>query len=683
MRPRLTLDAAATIAFFALGFVLSALVILAWRYVFFYPAFMPSAILWACGLGAREAIDRPEALTAFTLLQSLSFDCGALSEVRETTEIGLYAKAHLYLGMIAALLWRTLGVAHVSLWPLVAVLYGAYAAACFRLVRLYAPFWLAVGVGLILAASPSALSIAWSVRDFSKAPFILWAVVLLITATRVERRSSLVSLAGGAGAVLGIGTGFRPDVLICLPIALFVLVAGVAPARFTLRRRLPAAGLFLLFFAVLASPILVQGGAPSVGFFATQGATEPFRKVLGLGAAPYDVGPAYSDELAMTSITADLRPADPSAWDASEGQPFRAISQAMRRSSGYALRWALQFPADVATRAIKASYLIAGYYSVLAPERRALDPAPIVYPLPTPVTRALEPVYAWLAQPWLPVLGVVGLLALLARTWLRSPRECLCLVAILAAFLSYPSLQFSVRHFFHLEIFFWLGMVSLALAPWWLQGRAAALLRFGVWLAGGGIIAIALYGGLVAYQDRSLSAAIERVLAVPRDIVPLQQVERLDGQALLAVAPPDRYAALLAGPSDSLTKAKVTIAVPWQVKAAADRLVIVVGGPACGREPLPLTLAYTKSDETWQPFDRSFVVQPDDRPTVIIAPAFYRPTQGFAGFVLPTERTACVLSVARGPAPGELPASFTAVLPHDWRASLLALRPFARLSAER
>ncbi len=113
-------------------------------------------------------------------------------------------------------------------------------------------------------------------------------------------------------------------------------------------------------------------------------------------------------------------------------------------------------------RAYKSALLLAGYFPVVGPENRLLDPNQWT-PIPgrSIIANITAPFWNLLANPALYILGALGLVALLALALQRSWREGLALTLLLGAMLALPSLQFSIRHFLHYEILNWLFLAAL------------------------------------------------------------------------------------------------------------------------------------------------------------------------------------------------------------------------------
>ena len=303
-----------------LGATVGAAFIRSTRDAFFYQQFTPEIVMWACGRGLLNVVDKPAALLDFLFGRQPVFDCGALDLVRHTQAPGFFLKSQLYLDMVVGALWRVFGASYAALWPIFALLHGAYAAGCFALARLFYRLPLALGLGILATLSPVAVGMLFALRDYSKAPFFVWCIVLLLMALRAARPSQAILCGALAGLVVGIGTGFRSDTMMLAPIGALLPLIGSNAALSAWRVRMVTLAAFLGAAIAGASPILGLGGGGGFGTLIMQGATDPFDRFLGVTPGPYSLGWSYSDELTLSAVTAALRPGDP-AWDAHE---FRA-----------------------------------------------------------------------------------------------------------------------------------------------------------------------------------------------------------------------------------------------------------------------------------------------------------------------------------------------------------------------
>ena len=642
---------------------------------FFYQLQMPATVMLACGQPFAQPAVISQSLLDFLQLRTTSFDCRDLGSVTEFFPPGNMANSHFYLALSVAYLWRWFGVSYHSLWPLFVMLHGAYAVGCFVLGRLFFNRAISIFVGVVLAFSPVALSMLYWMRDYSKAPFIVWSIIFLVLTMRAQNLRSFLTSSLIAAVFIGIGAGFRSDVIIMIPIAVGIITFG-APKNIVFATRIAVIAIF--FIASLALVRFGGAGAPGgAGALFLQGASEPFRAYLGLKPAPYDLGWRYLDEIAHSAIAADLRRDNIASYDAGESKPFMGVTQALTRSTSYVIGWIPLFAADVSTRAMKSAFLIAGFPALQAENRRVLDPFRVPYPASTRVAQRTARVFAYFSQPWMPIVGFIGLLVFVFRIFVRSPREAACVAATLVILMMYPSLQFAMRHFFHLEVLFWLGLLSLAVAPFEFRRLLPALPRFALWLGGLVIFTSMVYASLLAIQDRLLKQEMEDLLASPRNQVPINTTAWPNDRIFVNLPVPAQYRALTDGVPDSMNQIQIRTTPPFRVLAMADRVAMTLGGPVCPPGPMKIETVYERKESAWQRLERELTIElptQEAGDVTIILPAFYRPTQYLKGFTLPARQLSCLRSIERIEDSRRLPAVMSATLYPDWKRRPLYLR---------
>jgi 4-amino-4-deoxy-L-arabinose transferase-like glycosyltransferase len=626
----------------------------------FYQNFMPETVYWACGHGFVRPVHPPQPLMDFLFARTRTFDCTALGPLDNLGPAGFFFRLHLYLGLSASALWRMSSIAYGNLWPLVGGLVGAYTCGCYVLLRLFFKSWPAAAGALVLALSPAAFTEIVLLRDYGKAPFFVWVLVLLILALRAPTWRMALLWSALAGAGVGIGFGFRSDVFILLPVGILMLVLGLGPKAWGVRAAAIAA--FTAATLLFASPILKAGNRGGFGTLMMQGMTEPYRNYLSMGPAPYSFGSRYSDELTLSSVAADLRPGDPD-WDAHEGQPGQSTSQAIRRSGSYVLGWLPLFAGDVATQALKSAGWLIAFPALVLPGHPGLDPGSVVRQWPEA-----------LALTWLPLLCPLGFVVFFWRLAANRPREAVALFLSLGALLTYPVVQFSMRHVFHLEFIWVMSILALFHAPFEWPKLRAILPRFSIAAAVAVAAIILARTGLTAYQDRALRSELEAMLAQPREPVAVIKKALDGGKTAFAIPLPERYRALVEGPADSMTPLLPEIGVQWNVRAAGDRLLLTLGGANCPPGKVTLSLRYAKREAIWQPLDNDITVElPQDRElrTTVLAPAFYRPTQYLSDIEVASDRAGCIAGVERMVGHTRLPMVLSVSLVPGWQSRSL------------
>ena len=283
----------------------------------------------------------------------------------------------------------------------------------------------------------------------------------------------------------------------------------------------------------------------------------------------------------------------------------------------------------------------------------------------------VEPLFRFLSQPWLPYIGLFGLLALVFRTYDRSPREAVCISAIIATLLMPLGIQFSARHFFQYEVIFWLGILSVISLPFEFTRLRKSLPTFGRWLAALFVLGGLGYTCLLLIQDELLTRQIVHILDATRESVPTTTVQLDDRQTLIEVPIPPAAATIpgfsVNGIDESLYRTLFTDE-HWRISAltVADRLLISIGGPSCLPGQLNLTLSY----EGYLKFSRSLTidVSADGNKTLLIAPAFYNRLERFRGIAISSDRTNCIADVSKVLDDRRLPIIFSVALTPQWRS---------------
>lgn len=658
-------DVAVALVLFAIGAAFALSVFDASGRLYFYQLYYPELVYAGCGFGLIRPDIIPAGVVDFLSLRSLTFDCAILTAPAASQPAGIFLRAHLYFSLIVRMLWRGPAIDYQSLWPLVAGLAGFYAAGCFALLRRFFGLFPATAGALLLACSPIALGLVIYLRDYGKAPFFVWALAALIAAVQARPLRMKIVLAAAAGAIVGVGYGFRSDLIILLPAGLLYLVV----ASRTWRARLSTVSALGVTTLLLAAPMLSIGNGGGFGTLIMQGMSEPFRHYLDLGPAPYAMGTAYSDELVLSSVAADLSAADPD-WASREGVPGQGMSQSILRSGRYVGGWLGFFAGDIATQALKSAAWILEMPSLMSQQRRAASWL-------VPATErssagpAMDTLYDAIASPWLAAVCALGWIVLLARIAGSDRRAAAALGILISVLLLYTAIQFSLRHVFHLEFIWVAGVLALMHATFWIESLRRAGFRFYAVVAVAAMIVVVAQQALVHYQDRTLRRQFAKLLAQPRIASEIERSPDVnDGKATVGITMPESFRAVVEGPVDSMNDRMGENGVQAIVLAGADRLLLSVGGPRCTAGPLQLTLRYTKTARTWQPLESRITVDvPSDaaQRTMVLVPVFYRATQRFTGIALPEASRGCITAVERVAGPTRLPLLLTATLTPGWQ----------------
>lgn len=237
------LEVAVSVALFLIGGVLAYIVTTNAQVLFFYQNQTPGIIYAVCGHGYQHPGELEGPIIDFVMMRTPAFNCADLQGLDALKPPTLFATLQMYLGRTIAFLWQGSHQTYTGLWPLTAAAYAIYSAGIFVLLRLFFPLLPAtIGAG-ILTFSPIALSVLTSFRDFSKAPFAIWAIVLFLLMIRAKSFWSGIGWAVIAGAVVGIGVGFRVDLLVLAAVIVVALLAVWASKLFCTGRCVPRCSL--------------------------------------------------------------------------------------------------------------------------------------------------------------------------------------------------------------------------------------------------------------------------------------------------------------------------------------------------------------------------------------------------------------------------------------------------------
>lgn len=637
-------------------------------YTFFYQNFVPEAILWACGhefLFPKQVITE---LIPFLKGHVLTFDCNTLPKFNSYNTTSEFATVQPYLTWSVAWLWKALGVSYKAISLIIFILWGAYTSGLYLLFRQFFARWIAILATLFICFSPVMVSMIGSLRDFSKAPFIIWSLYLLIRTIKQSNQNKLRTFITplAAGAIGGLGMGFRSDIYFLLPIGIIFLLIGFKNPEITgivrhVFSKIKIALVFALSFLIFASPILKFGGPGGVGgVFIMQGMSEPFRENLKLGAASYTTGWIYSDELALSSIAANERENDPEKWDQSEqaGIPGISISQSMLLGTFNLFKWADLFIGDFTNQAIKSFSWVIGFPRYIANSNYILS-NPYHNLSPEFITYS---VYKKMGGVLFLALPLMGFLILLFKSYLKSKSECIALAFLLLFLGSYPAIQFHFRHFFYLE-FIWILCSICSLSYFRLiWSHRKQFFKFSLGLFFLICIGITVYFCIMRYQKFILSAELKSLMSHPRDAVAIQKKESKNGNLVLTVPIPSEYLNLIESPPDSMTPALEFIGSEWDVRSAATRYLLTIKGLECDTNNVAISLNYKHSQSTWQALDQKYILNVHDSniKRSIIFSGFYRPTQFFESISLPSSLKNCELKLERFSAKSRLPHIFTA-----------------------
>src|SRR5581483_3194077 len=352
-----------------------------------------------------------------------------------------------YLLTMVAIAWRVLGISWSGLWPLFGVLFGATTVLAYGLGRLIVGRIAAAACGLALSVSPLQLANLPNLRDYAKAPFTLALLALLVALViRPRRARDVLLIALAYGMVLGIGYGFRTDLLVDIPPFLIAVVCFL-PGGLLRNAALKAGAVacFAIGFVAAGWPIIstVVGSGGCQWHVALLGLSSPFDAALDVHGGSYGWGHLYNDNYLWAAVSNDATRFRPDL-----GYIEYCSHEYDVASWDYYRRILLTFPADMMTRA---------YASALH-----------VVSLPFARLGALRVIGPLLASAFVVAAGTGGR----RLAWFA--------VFVIVYFAGYPALQFQPRHYFPFEVIGWL-MLAWAIERIAVRGVPQTLWRGVVW----------------------------------------------------------------------------------------------------------------------------------------------------------------------------------------------------------
>jgi len=440
---------------------------------FFYQTYFEPAVMTACGRGFTIAQPQPAPgpLVAFLEQKTDRFSCAELPAGLQVGTQGLYQRPWRYLFTTVGITWTIVGISWSALAPLFGVLFGAATAAAYWLTRQIAGRGAALLCAAAMCASRLQLANLPNLRDYAKAPFTIALLALLVALVVQPRRPrDVILLASCYGVVMGIGYGFRSDLVVNLPpfaIAVVLFLPGGVAANLALKAAAIACA--LAGFVAAGWPIITTTAANGgcQWHFVLLGLTTPFNEALGVSGGSYGWGHLYKDEYiwaTVSSYAGRLRP---------DLGYIEYCSHEYDVASWEYLRHILAtFPADIVARAY-------------ASARHVLD---------LPFQR-VDPI------------GSAGLLlaaVFTAAAAVVSVRLALFAVFVIVYFGGHPAIQFLPRHYFPFECLGW------AMAAWAVE-RAV---RFGRSVRAGGSMRPPA-GDLHARRVSAVAIVVAVMLAVP------------------------------------------------------------------------------------------------------------------------------------------------------------------------
>lgn len=400
--------------------------------------FVP-AIMLNGGRGFTNVVpsELPE-LRAFLDFRTQDFDPDLLRDSPGNQPLHPFQEYHRYLIYSVAGVWRIFGVNWDAVKVLILFYFFLAAIAVYGICRLAMNplFSLAATAAFIFA--PAVLWTLPILRDFVKAPFIL-ALILVLGMTIKYRLTTrrYLALSAAAGLLLGVGIGFRRDMVVFLPAAIFFVCAcRLHPDRLSFWRRPAAAAMIIILF--------LSSGWPIHKALFRDGYVAAHDTIMGFASySDHELGVINSASYEKHYLLNDLYCTMKAHDCARRGVTFDADVYRKRcnepefdleMKQAYVMAIIRTFPADMITRA----------YAAVVRMATAITASP--WP---PVHRV---------ESWGIVLMAAGMLLLA----LREPLQSWLMLVMVFYFCGCLSLQFAFRHAFHMSFlpYFFAGLVA-------------------------------------------------------------------------------------------------------------------------------------------------------------------------------------------------------------------------------
>lgn len=609
-----------------------------------------AAVSLACGHGFGEPQVVPPSMRAFLALQTDTFNCADLPAGPSTVTPNITQRLYRYLQTAVALQWKWSGVSWSALAPLFGLIFGLTLLGSYALFRLIANRIASVIMCVPLLVSAHQLGNLPGLRDYAKAPFMLGLFfVMALMALPGSRPSRNVILATVFGLLMGVGFGFRNDLLINVPPFILVVLLWPGSWRDQLRTKALCLAVALVAFLIVAWPILgAYGQGSNSGHVAVLGWTSAFDGSLGLSRPAYDLGSHYLDGFSAMLVNGHSV--------LTTGHPVVYLSGDYERTAASLLSTLVwNWPADVVARGTAAALQIfnfpftVGLYSVETPPG-------LTAPTLLGFYSAQQTVLRWMTGLGLPIIAIAMLII-----GSRSPRAGAMTVLLSLFYCGYPAVQFHPRHYFHLEFIAWWSLLFVAVSGAGALGlarrdwrRLVPTLRQGLGVAT--VIVVALIATAAplaaarAYQQRHVPTIINRYVEADRTPLTTTLQPATNGRTLLEI--------------DGVWPSAPTGAVELRY------LVAEFGG--CQATDLPVTITYRAINQL---NDYSFLTRLRLAPaaaSTLVVPVFRNAALSqFVGLTVPQGHDGCLQHVGAVRDVSTLPLPLTLTLPPSWQSQPL------------
>lgn len=393
------------------------------------------AVGMACGYGYTFLPSYPgDQLEQFLAAKAQTFDCSKALSPDKYPPVAGGSECQYLIGLVGEL-WQITGPDWNAVKLVIGLIYALMAVAAFLLARTVLNSTFAAGVTLIFVASPATMEMMTRLRDLGKAPFILGAcaVLLWLIGSYSRRWLGIVIL---LGVVVGIGYGFRPDILMLLPIGV-LLIATLMPREIVWYERIAAIAVMIGVFIICASPLLffTYHARPSALSHAVVLGLSPFSNYnLGVQPGNYSWGINQADRSVLEALNAYAALKYPDMK-----QMLYMHSAYEKAGESYLLSMLKEFPADMALR-VEASAV-------------SLTSDSVSHALWLGESHAARGV-------WLVALLFVVVAGIFCVGY-RNRRTALGFGLLFAYLVAIMALQFEHRHHFYMELFVLMALAAL------------------------------------------------------------------------------------------------------------------------------------------------------------------------------------------------------------------------------
>lgn len=628
----------------------------------FYQETFAPAVMVACGHEFAQPVPEPQAMTEYLAVQRPAFDC---ADIPASVVMGVptpFQQFHKYLLLVVAGVWRLGGVSWAALQPLYGLVLGVTGLATYALCRSAMGRPLSLVCAGLMMLTPLQLFNLPHLRDYIKAPFLLGVLALLAWQILVARfNKSTVAWSALAGALTGIGMGFRIDIVTLAPLYLLSILVFF-PGRLSANLLMKGASAlaFMLALVLCAAPVFSnsQSGGGNMPHVLVLGLMDEFDLKLGLASSYYGLGHHYLDMYASTLLN---------GYATLGGYAGEVIGYPTPEYERLGVRYyadiAATFPADMATRFLAAAWKI------------------LHLPVTAFVTYEdlyffyddfIDPKLWAFTHHWMWDVASIGVLSsallIILRRGLRLGLAAMVILLFLAG---YPFLQFGVRHYFYLQVV-GLWLAGLVLQTWasklgkvWAAYRSGSGVRaalgedsrasWGLVFIQFAIFFVVLPGliffGLRAYQSQHTLALFESYANAKTQ--PLAGIERTRAGDAFRMAPAGLFP-LLNAPLSGVPKARIEF-------LAAD-----FDQRRCGRDSVHVKYVYEFNSPVYDFNER--VSLGIDQQTRVVFPVFQRDGQfRFTGLEMPVTDSPCLVGLTRIADPQKLRLPLAFSFSSNWR----------------